>query len=107
MKNKSELMQMLWGLSSGDRAWQQKNAEMLKVRSPLLPETIDATARKIGMRFNLVQQELRTINKHGEFDIPAIVLGQELPEELVVGKLPMLIEECRTLTAMIPDQFNN
>jgi len=107
MKSKSELIQMIWGLSSGDRAWEQKNVEMLKARSPLLPETIDATARKLGMRFNAVQQELRTMNKHGEFDIAAIVLGQKLPDELVVGKLPMLIEECKALAAVIPDQFND
>lgn len=106
MKNKSELIQMLWGLSSGDLAWHQKNVEMLAERSPLLPGTIDATARKIGMRFNLVQQELRIMNKHGEFNLAAIVLGQTLPEELAAGKLPALVEECRALAALIPDQFN-
>ena len=107
MNNKSELIRMLWGLSSGDRAWEQKNVEMLKASAPLLPEKIDATARKLGMRFNMVQQELRTMNKHGEFDIAAIVLGQKLPAELLVGKLPMLIEECIALAAMIPNQFND
>lgn len=107
MKSKSELIQMIWGLASGDRAWEQKNVAMLKARSPLLPKTIDATARKIGMRFNSVQQELRTMNKHGEFDIAAIVLGHRIPDELLAGKLPMLIEECKALAAMIPDQFND
>lgn len=86
---------MLWGITRVNDYWCERNSQILARGEKIVSDAEQEYARKIGMRFNDIKSELVKLQELNNYDIPAIVLGDQIPASLQNTKIADLIERCR------------
>ena len=95
MISKSELLHMLWGITRADDYWCERNIQIISSGEKIVSDSEQEFARKIGMTFNQIKSELIKLQELNSHDVPAIVLGDAIPESLRNTRIHDLIERCR------------